>query len=382
MTRSTWIRLGIGLAGLALVLGILFSLRRPTAVADRKPDLRDAPVLDGKLIRFSESFAKRAELTAVPVKLGSLTPVVAVTGTVAFDPRQFAAVGVRISGRVRRIFKFVGDKVAPHTPLAEVESAELGRAEALLTGARAKELAAEADMKREKSLAAAKISSEREAEMAHAVYESAKAERIAAEHAVKALGGEPGGEIGVLAIRSPIAGKIVTSKISRGQTVNPSDTAFEIADLGSVWLELRVFERDLVAIRNGDAVEVLTQYQPDKPIRGKVAHVGDLVDPQTRSAPVRVVVDNTSGGLRPGQSVSARIHTTAPAAPALIVPRASVTRVDGKPTVFVLLDRAVEPRTVELGPTDRESIEITSGVQQGEQVVLGGLLAIKSEIFR
>ena len=50
MTRSTWIRLGIGAAGIALVLGILFSLRRPTAVADRKPDLRDAPVLDGKLM--------------------------------------------------------------------------------------------------------------------------------------------------------------------------------------------------------------------------------------------------------------------------------------------------------------------------------------------
>jgi cobalt-zinc-cadmium efflux system membrane fusion protein len=186
----------------------------------------------------------------------------------------------------------------------------------------------------------------------------------------------------VLLIRSPIAGRIVNSKISRGQTVDPNYTAFEIADLSSVWLELRVFERDLVAIRTGDVVEVTTQFAPDKPIHGKVAHVGDVVDAQTRSAPVRVEVANAQGQLRPGQSVNARIHTTAPAAAALISPRASVTRVDGKPTVFVMLDKAVEPRTVDLGPADRENIEIASGLVKGELVVVGGLLAIKSEIFR
>lgn len=395
----TQVRVGIIVAAIAVVIGLaIFAVRStrsteasshapsgaPPAAGAARPsgDGRDAPYLDGKIIRFSDNFAQRAGIVGVVAKQRELLPIISVTGTVAFDPHRFAAVGVRISGRVRRVLKVVGDTVAANTILAEVESAETGRAEALVSGARAKELAAAADMKRERQLADSRVSSEREAEMANAHYESARAERLAAEHSVKALGGDVGGEIGILQLRSPIAGKVVSTKIARGQTVGPMDTVFEVADLSSVWVELDVFERDLMAVRVGDAVDISSPFYPDAILQGKVAHVGDVVDPVTRTSHVRVVVDNENNMLRPGQSVKARIKTSSSAGKVLVVPTAAVTHVDGNPTVFVLTNNAVEPRTVELGASDRESTGIVSGLKEGEQVVTDGLLAVKSELFR
>jgi multidrug efflux pump subunit AcrA (membrane-fusion protein) len=81
--------------------------------------------------------------------------------------------------------------------------------------------------------------------------------------------------------------------------------------------------------------------------------------------------------------VLAKIHTSSPAASSLLLPRAAVTSVDGKPTVFVSHDAlSVEPRALTLGGQDAEKVEVLSGVESGERVAVTGVFALKSEIFR
>ncbi|HSI02942.1 MAG TPA: efflux RND transporter periplasmic adaptor subunit, partial [Myxococcota bacterium] len=338
----------------------------------------DAPVLDGDNIRFSDAFAKRAAITDEEVKVELVSPVVTVNGTMTFDPRRFVMIGARISGRVRKLVRVQGDEVKEGDLLAEIESAELGRAESSVLSARAKEKVAEADMKRERHLADAHISPERDAEVAQANYEAARAERIAAEQAVTALGGRPSGQIGVLALRSPIAGRVVSAKAARGQVVEPSVTMFEVADLASLWLELHIFERDIAKIRVGDEVAISPMNDDHRVITGKVDHVGDVVDSESRTTEVRVIVDNTKASLRPGESVVARIETTSPATRSLSVSKRAITRVDGQPTVFVLLDKnTVAPRVIELGASDPERVAVKSGLKEGDRVVVGGMFALK-----
>ncbi len=379
-------RIIYGAIALPLIAALVWVVRangNETGGNQSQGNVRDVPVQDGKLIRFSPAFAARVGLSTVPVRTQSLKPLVNVTGTVTYDLRKFAAVGARIAGRVRRVFKVTGDQVKPHEILAELESAELGRAESMVLGARAKELAASAHMTREKRLVEARVTALREAEVATAEFEALRAERVAAERSVQALGGDLQGEVGILMLRSPIAGKIVESKVSRGQTVEPSDTAYQIADLGTLWVELRVFEMDLVAVRVDDEVDIVTQNGASKTLQGRVAHVGDVIDVETRSAAIRVVVDNSEGLLRPGQSVHARIHTAAATGKLPSVPRVAITRIDGKPTVFVLVEKgAVEPRNVKVGSEDADNTTIADGVKEGELVVVGGMFALKSEIFR
>jgi membrane fusion protein, heavy metal efflux system len=370
--------------GAATVLAVIGWLSWPGDSATMAAaDGRDVPVQDGDLIRFSERFAKRAKLSTAVASVHSMSPTVRAAGAVTFDARRFAAVGARISGRTRRIFKLLGDRVKAGEPLAEVESAELGRAEAHVLAARAKEKAAEAQSQRERRLAEGRIVSARDAEASVATWEAARAERIAAEQTVAALGGDGKGEIGLLVVKSPIDGRIVAAKIARGRTVEPADTLYEVADLGSVWVALEVFERDVATVRIGDKVQIVTQGAGKGVLEGQVDHVGDIVDRGTRTASVRVVVDNPGMALRPGQSVSARIETTAPAADVVSVPLQAVTRVDGSPTVFVSVDATtIGLRRVATGPEDRSRVAILEGLRDGERVVVGGVFALKSELFR
>lgn len=343
----------------------------------------DAPILDGELIRFSDAFAKRAGVTAEAVKPSELEPFVTVGGTLTPDPRHRAAVGARIQGRVRRVFKFIGDEVKRGENLVEIESAELGRAEAAVLAARAKEKAAEADMKRERHLAEQRVTAQRDAEFAQATYEAARAERVAAERAVEALGGTMDHDFGVLLLRSPIAGRVVASTSALGKTVDPTETLFEVAELSSLWVELHVFERELSGVHRGNAVEITSPGAHEKVIRGTVDHVGEMIDIDTRTAPVRVVVANEHRQLRPGQSVVARIRTSSSTHKTLTIPRAALTRIDGKPMVFVMHDKnTVEPRAVTTGSEDAERVAIHEGLRENERVVLGGMFALKSEIFR
>jgi membrane fusion protein, heavy metal efflux system len=377
--RALWTLLALGCGALA-VSSFAFKTRSEPALAPRQ---RDVPYLDGDYIRYSSGFAERNRLKFAPVQSGALYPVIHVTGTVDFDPNRVAAIGARIPGRVRSVRALEGDRVERGDVLAEIESAELGEAQAAVISARARVVAANANDKREKALAEAKISSVREAELASAQAAAARAELMAAEGRVRAMGGRPRGEPGILLLQSPLAGRVVKRELSRGQFVEPTLTAFKVADLSRVFIELAVFERDVVGVRQGDRVEVFSSNSPRAPVEGRVAHVGEEIDLQTKTAGVRVVVDQPAIPLRPGQSVLAKIHSSAPTGTTIVVPRSAVTSVDGKSTVFIDHgDRSVEPRSVELGRQDGEHTQVLQGLREGERLAVNGVFALKSEIFR
>ncbi len=372
---------GVVAVSVVLVGALAFGLRQGPSATKDPP--RDVPTFDGKWIRFSPTFASRAGLVFTKVETGSLSPQINVVGTVTFDPERVAVIGARIPGRLKRIVKFQGDPVKHADTLAEIESADLGHAQSGVLTARAHAEAAAANEARETHLADVKVSSKRDAELARATSEAAKAELVAAEQRVRALAGESAGALGLLRVTSPIAGKVIESHVSLGQSVEPSATLFRVADLSRVWVVLAVFERELPHIRANDAVELSPQTNRMLVLKGTVDHVGDVIHLETRSAEVRVVVANPEGLLRPGQSVSARIQTKTTPAQGFLVPRDAVTTIDGKTTMFVNKgDGAVEPRTVTPGAQDGTRVEIVTGLSEGEEVATKGVFALKSEIFR
>jgi len=368
----------VALGGIALVIA-----RRPGKQEAAPPAPRTVPFVEGDRIRFPAEFAKRAAITTAPVERREVLPVVMLPGTVELDSRRVAAVGTRIPGRVRKVLRFEGEEVRAGDVLAEIESAELGRAQTELLKARAKEEAAAADRVREERLAKAQISSLRDAQAARAAAVSAHAERLAAEQALRALGGTPEGEIGILQLRTPIDGRVLSSKLTRGKSLEATETPFLVADLGRVWIRLEVFERDFAAVRVGDPVEVARQVDPARTVKGKVGRTGEVVDPQTHTAEVWVEVDNADRWLRPGESVGARIRGTGDGRRWPAVPPSAIVTVDGKPTVFVsVADDAVQIRPVTLGTSGEKYIAVVAGLEEGEKLVVSGAFALKSEIFR
>jgi cobalt-zinc-cadmium efflux system membrane fusion protein len=379
-------RRAIGVVAASLVAaGAVFGLafRGAKGHSEEPVALPDVPRAEGSTIVFSKSFRERAGIKTVVAKRAELVPELRVVGTVTFDPEHVAAVGTRIRGLVRKLSKIEGDVVKEGEVLAEIESAELGEAQASVAMIEAQRKAAELNASRERDLFERRLSTAREAEVAEAHLAEQRALLTAARQKVSALGGATGGALGVYVLRAPLAGTVVERLVSAGQSVENNLVAYRVADLDHLWIELAVFEQSVDAIRKGDTVEIRPQHEGDRVILGTVAHVGDALDPSTRSAPVRVKIDNKERKLRPGQAVTATIRASGPTRTALVLPTAAVTWVDGKPTVFVLAgDDRVVPTRVSLGATNGVEQELTGGLAEGAVVVSEGVFALKSELYR
>lgn len=337
--------------------------------------------MDGSAIVFSAAFRQRAEITFSKADRTPFKPTVRVVGTVSFNPSYVAAIGTRLRGTVRRTFKYEGDPVKSGEALAEVESAELGEAQAGIAQAQASFGAAEIHARRETDLLEKSLTTAREAEVATSELTNRRASLQAAQQRVRAYGG--GGEFGLFVVRSPIAGTVVERHLAPGQSVDGNAIGYKVADLDHLWVELSVFERDLGFVRIADDVEIHPLADPDVKIGGKVAHVGEVIDPTTRSTDVRVAVDAPKYHLRPGQSVHAVITSGTVERAALLIPHAAVVFVDGKPTVFVAeSDTRVRAVTVRLGASDGTRHEVLEGLQPGQLVASAGVFALKSELFR
>jgi len=342
---------------------------------------RDVPHMEGSTIVFSPAFRERAAISFAKVEHAPFKPAVRVVGTVAFNPSYIAAIGTRLRGTVRRTFKFEGDRVTAGEALGEIESAELGEAQAGISQAEASLQAAELHARRETELAEKGLSTARELEVAQAELATHRAAARAAQQRVKAFGGGAG--FGVYVLRSPIGGHVVERSVAPGQSVDGATIAYKIADLSHLWIELSIFERDLDLVHVGDDVEVSPLADPKTKIPGKVAHVGEVIDRISRSTEVRVAVDFPKVHLRPGQSVEAVITSGTSPRDALLLPHSAIVHVDGKPTVFVAdSETRVRAAAVRLGASDGTRHEILEGVEAGQLVATAGVFALKSELFR
>jgi cobalt-zinc-cadmium efflux system membrane fusion protein len=375
------------LAVLAMIAPLVMtgcSDNEAAAHAKDEPAAPALPYFEDGVVRLPPAFAERIGLRSEPAKITDIAPVVHVTGVLEFDEQRIAAVGSRISGRVKEVRVIEGTKVGPGDVLATMESAELGKAQADIFAVKARAQYAGTDKKRKEKLLEEGIASLRALELASQETLVTAAELRAAKQRVQALGGSASGKaLGVMALTSPIDGDVVKVHVFRGQAVEPSYTAFTIADRRSLWVRLSVFEGEVGNVRVGDSVEISSQVTPDKVLTGKVTFISTVLDPVTRSAEVRVVVPNEAGELRVGQAVNARIKPSAANKKALAVPRSAIVQVDGKPTVFVAIDdTGVVPKPIELGVQGADLVEVKSGLNEGDRVVLEGVFALKSELFR
>ena len=340
--------------------------------------------MEGNTIVFSPAYRERAGISFTKVERAPFTAMVRVVGTVTFNPNFVAAVGTRLRGTVRRTFKYEGDHVQANEPLAEIESAELGEAQAEIVQAKAVASAAETEARREKELLAKSLTTAREAEVARAGLVTATAKLKAAEQRVSALGGN--GTFGLFVLRAPISGHIVEVHLVPGQSVEGNIVGYKIADLERLWIELSVFERDMGAVHLDDQVEVTPLSQPNQKIVGRVAHIGRLVDPDTKSIAVRVAADHPQDRLRVGQAVQATITSREAEREGLLIPRTAVLYVDGKPTVFLADGDAQSTRVraipVRIGGKNGVRYEVLEGLRAGQFVASAGVFALKSELFR
>jgi len=342
-------------------------------------------------VKLSPELEKRAQLRTLKVVRSSLAPSLSLVGSATFDADAVADVGGRIDGRITRMHVSIGDKVREGEPLVEIESNQLGEAMATLLSARANLIAAENHETRQTELGEKQLSSALIVERAKAEAKALRAEVKGAEQRLLAMGLtsndlaalDKGNGPRRITLRAPIAGEVVERYAVLGQVVDPTQPILRIADLGKLWIKLDVFERDLAHVAVGDQVEIMSEMHPGRTFQGAVSYVDATIDMVTRAAPVRIEVQNPDRLLRPGQFVHARLSTQGDKRQAIHIPRRAVTRVEGEPAVFVTsAPKTYVARTVELGPSMGEQVEIMRGLVEGDVIVTDGAFVLKSELER
>ncbi|HMA95847.1 MAG TPA: efflux RND transporter periplasmic adaptor subunit [Polyangiaceae bacterium] len=347
------------------------------------------PEVDGKRIVFPAEYAKRIALETVEIAPKKVVPAFSVVGLATFDPAHVVRVGARLRGVVRDVYHYEGESVRAGEALAAIDSPELGQAQAAVSVLVAENGAAERNRVREEALAERQLTTKRYLEEAVAGADRSKALLSAAQHRVAALAGVSSTKnqrrLGVHVLSSPLTGTLIERRVAKGQLVEADHAAFLVANLDHLWVELLVFERHLAAIKVGDAVELHAEnHGPPDIVLGKIAHLGVVLDADTRGATVRVYVDNTARKFRPGQSVNAVIRATAAAVDDIpTVPGSAVVYVDGEPSVFIADGpHSVIVTKVELGETNGHEVQIKDGVETGQRVVTRGTTELRNQLFR
>ncbi|MGH7991031.1 MAG: efflux RND transporter periplasmic adaptor subunit [Limisphaerales bacterium] len=332
--------------------------------------------------------AQRLHIHLYTVASSEFHQTVEATGTVDFDNDQATSVLAPFGGPVTRLLVSAGDQVKKGDPLAEVDSPDFAMAvstyrKALATAKTDRQLAGF-----DKELAAHHGISQRESDQAQTDAAGAEADRDAALQALVALNVDPqtiadiqaGKRVSCVAavIRSPIAGTVVEKLISPGELLQAGTTpCFDVANLSRVWVMAQLFGSDLASVHVGDPAEVETGAGTNN-LPGTVDNISAMVDPDTRSVMVRVVVKNPGDVLKKQMYVRVWIQSHQ-ASTGLLVPDSAILRDDvNLPFVYVAQpDGSFARRHVTLGNRVGDQYDISDGLQVGDQIVVDGSIFLQ-----
>jgi Cu(I)/Ag(I) efflux system membrane fusion protein len=182
-----------------------------------------------------------------------------------------------------------------------------------------------------------------------------------------------------ISVYAPQDGVVSTLKVREGMFVSPSMNVMSLGDLSVVWLLAEVFERQAQWVSVDQAAEVRLSYLPGKVWSGRVEYIYPSLDPKTRTLKVRLRFDNPDEGLKPNMYASVRIFG-GPKDGIIVIPLEGLIRTGRDERVIIDLgDGRFEARGVTAGIESGDYVEIISGIDEGEAVVVSGQFLIDSE---
>jgi cobalt-zinc-cadmium efflux system membrane fusion protein len=219
---------------------------------------------------------------------------------------------------------------------------------------------------------------QKDLEIAEETYAKAKVDTQAAFDRIRILGGDPQRPSSVIEVHAPVSGTIIEQNVTAAAGVKSLDNSpnlFTIADLSQVWVICDVYENDLAQVHVGDRAQIELNALPGRLFPGRIGNIGKLLDPNTRSAKVRIELANAAGLFRP--NMFATVHFQSQGAQTrTVIPASAMLRLQDRDWVFVKAEGDQFRRTeVHAGPVNSDGTEqVLSGLRAGEQVVRDALL--------
>ena len=297
-------------------------------------------------------------IATVPVLRGELMHEIRAVGTIQADETKLVHVAARVPGRIERLHaSYTGEAVRLGAPLYDLYSPELvaTQREYLLA------------LENRQRLAGAGSEASAGAES----LVSASRDRLrlwgVTENKIRELEKTRRPDLAV-SFPSPLSGAVLQKNVISGQYVREGTDLYLLADLSEVWLVAQAYESDLASLRVGQPASATVNAYPGRSFSGRIAFIEPVLDPQTRTARVRIVLGNPRGELKPGMFADARLQV--PLGGRLSVPRSAVIDTGARQVAYVeTAPGTFSARDVKVGSTAKDRVEVLEGLTEGEKVV-------------
>lgn len=277
-------------------------------------------------------------------------------------PAGQASLAAEVEGQVKQVLVDLGDRVRAGQVLARLDDSLLL---ASLRETEAKFQSARADEERARPLLAQGIVSPQEYGRLKAARDAARASRdLLATRVARAE------------IRAPMAGAVSARRVDVGDYARVGSPLFDLVDDRVLRLRGEVSERFVPELAAGLEVRGHVDALPGVDVAGRLTRLNAALDPKSRSLTVEAEIDNADGRLRPGFFVRGAILTERGVG-TVSIPSSAVVTLAGVSHVFVFADGAARERQVRIGQRFEDEIEILSGVQAGEAVIVSGLSRLR-----
>jgi len=298
-----------------------------------------------------------------------------VTGVVNPDVSRTVPVVTLVSGRVVDVRAKLGDTVEKGQLLLRIRSTDVSGGYADYRKAVADELLTRKQLDRAKDLYAHGAMAQADLEASQDAEDDAKTTLDTAEEHLRLLGNDPDHPAGIVDISAPVSGVITDQEVTEGSSIQSySANPFTISDLTNVWVVCDVYENDLSQVRMGDIADIQLNAFPEKTFQGKVSNIGTILDPNLRTAKVRIELRNP-GLMRIGMFVQATFHGQKQEMH-IVVPATAILHLHDHDWVFVAAGgknfQLVQVTSGDTLPGNMQ--EITSGIKPGAQVVRNALV--------
>lgn len=304
-------------------------------------------------------------------------PELNVTGAVAVDVSRNVPVVSLASGRILEVRARLGDSVTKGELLMKVQSNDIAQVFSDYRQAMADEVLTRAQLERAHLLYDKGAIAQKDVEVAEDANAKAKVAVQTAEEHLRVLGADQNNPSPIVNVYAPISGVISDQQVTAaaGTQGLASPNAFVISDLSHVWIMCDVYENDLHFVRTGEFADIRPTAYPNMRLKGRIDNIGPILDPNIRTAKVRLEVANPGQMLRVGMFVTATFHGESKL-PRAIVPASAVLHLHDRDWVYVPAGgnqfRRVAVTGGDMVPPNMQ--EILSGIAPGDKVVTNALV--------
>ena len=398
-TRNTLARTSLAVVVLGLGAGVYFATRggnrievaaSAAAASSDATEAATADKQDKQSVNLTDQQLKSVKVE--PVQEREFPIEKQAVGNIDFNQDLSVQVFTPYQGRIRELFKTIGDDVQKGDTLFTIDSPDLLQAESALIAASGVLQLTTRNLERLKGLYETRAVSQKDLEQAASDQQTAEGNLRAGRDSVR-LFGKTDAEIDQIIARrmadarlvvpSPISGQVTARNAAPGLYVQPGSAPapYTVSDINKMWMLANVIETDSPAFRIGQDVRVRVNAFPDREFEGRVTKIGAQVDSATRRLMVRSEINDPQHELRAGMFANFVISVGTPARSAAVPVDGVVREGDGTMTVWVTADRRrFTRRTVKVGQRRDGYAQILDGLQIGELIATEGALFLSNAL--